>query len=71
MVICETRLFCSVLAALGGSCHMTFHLGKQSIPTLRGVMRRKPSAESGKKMGHGRRYIMLCTKSAESKMDVS
>ena len=38
---------CSVLAALGGSCHMTFHLGKQSIPTLRGVMRRKPSAESG------------------------
>ena len=24
MVICETRLFCSVLAALGGSCHMTF-----------------------------------------------
>ncbi len=39
-----------------------FPPGKQSIPTLRGVMRRKPSAESGKKMGHGKRYMMLCTK---------
>ena len=57
MVICETRLFCSVLAALGGCCHMTFQANSLYL-------------RQWKKNGT-KRYTMLCTKSAEAKMDVS